>query len=409
MSAPEQQFTYRVREAGGKVQRGTLLARDLSDALTRLQQQGVMVLDLQPSADSGQAANSRSPARRGSIRAQERIVLLTEIAALLEAGVSLAEVVPSLEQAYHSTALGPHLTQLRQRLESGQRIGPALVECGIGLPDYSQALIEAGESAGRLAQAFADAAAQMEEEYKAGQDLKNALVYPAVLVGAGILSVTVIFVAVVPRFASLLKSGRAEVPAISRLVIQAGISLQQNWLQDLLAIMAAGGLLALVLSRPGARQGLLEFCHRLPLLGPWLHEREIGRWASLLATLLHNRVALLDALALSTRAVGLARLRQHLAAAQQELRRGRKLSDVLIEQGWIPELRINLVRVGERSGALAEMLGKLARMNTESAKARQKRLLTLIEPAAILLIGAVIGFIMVAVMLALSSLNSAKL
>lgn len=409
MSVPEQQFTYRVRESGGKARRGTMLARDLGEALSRLQQQGATVLDLEPSAGSGQVGSGRQAARPGRIRAQERIVLLTEIAALLEAGVSLAEVVPSLEQAYRPTALGPHLTQLRQRLESGRRIGPALAECGLGLPDYSQALIEAGESAGRLAQAFADAARQMEEEYKAGQELKNALVYPAVLVGAGILSVTVIFVAVVPRFASLLKSGRAEVPAISRWVIQAGISLQQNWLLALLAIMAAGGLLALALSRPGARQSLLEFCHRLPLVGPWLHEREIGRWAGLLATLLHNRVALLDALALSARAVGLETLRQHLAVAQQELRRGKKLSDVLVEQGWIPELRINLVRVGERSGALADMLDKLGRMNAESAKARQKRLLTLIEPVAILLIGSVIGFIMVAVMLALSSLNSAKL
>jgi len=118
---------------------------------------------------------------------------------------------------------------------------------------------------------------------------------------------------------------------------------------------------------------------------------------------------LLTALELSARAVTLDFLRQHLLAAQGELRRGRALADILQMQAWIHPVRLNLVRVGERSGSLAPMLAKLAALNMDAAYIRQKRLLALIEPAAILIIGALIGFIMVAVMLALASLNTAKL
>jgi len=231
----------------------------------------------------------------------------------------------------------------------------------------------------------------------------------AALVGAGVAAVMVIFIAVVPRFASLISSGRAEVPALSRWVIETGMFFQAHWLGSTLVLAGLVAAIVLAVRANGVRQAIIEALARAPLIGTWLYTSEIGRWSTLLATLLENRVAMLPALELSSRAVSLSALRDHLHKAQGEIRRGRALSAILAEQGWIAPTRLNLIRVGERAGELPRMLAQLGSMHTQAAREQMRRLLTLIEPLAILVIGAVIGVIMVAVVLAITSLNTAKL
>jgi general secretion pathway protein F len=167
--------------------------------------------------------------------------------------------------------------------------------------------------------------------------------------------------------------------------------------------------LALAVRQPTVRQAAQDGLEHLPLVGSWLRTNEIGRWATLLGTLLENRVPMLRALELSSRAVAVRSIRGFLGQAQGEIRRGRALSSILADQGWIAPTRLNLIRVGERAGELPRMLSQLGKMHAESAREQQKRLLTLIEPLAILLIGAVIGVVMVAVVLAITSLNTARL
>ena len=121
------------------------------------------------------------------------------------------------------------------------------------------------------------------------------------------------------------------------------------------------------------------------------------------------RVPLLQALALSAKSLRLDADRTRLALLHDELRRGRALSDALSDAHWIAPTHLNLLRVGERSGQLPAMLTRLGHIATEQARLRMKRLLQLIEPLAILVIGGIIGFIMVAVILAITSLNTAKL
>ena len=145
------------------------------------------------------------------------------------------------------------------------------------------------------------------------------------------------------------------------------------------------------------------------MIGPWLLRLEIGRWTTVLGQLLANRVPIITALLLSSGALRLRRLRDDLAAAPREIERGRALSDVLAGLAWFPPTRLNLVRVGERAGELPRMLAVLGAMETDAARTLQKRALALIEPAAILVIGGVIGFIMVAVMMAITSLNTVAL
>ena len=169
---------------------------------------------------------------------------------------------------------------------------------GLALPLYVLALVQAGGASGELGPALADAASQMRHERRIGQELRNALVYPVVLVLSGIVAVMVIFIGVVPRFASLLKSSRAEVPALSRWVIEGGLFVKQHLLGFGLGTVGLVAVIAFVLASPVWRASALSLAARAPLLGPWLVRVEIGRWATVLGTLLANRVPIIEAIGL---------------------------------------------------------------------------------------------------------------
>lgn len=402
-------YRYRALDRQGQRLAGDLVADSPQAALLQLQQRQLSVIDLVGDTPAKPAPDGGPRLARRRIGASDRIVLLQEFATLLTAGVPIAETTPSLEAAYVATALGPPLARLRKAVQDGRSVADAFRAAELGLPEHAHSLIAAGEAAGRLGQALQAAAAQLEYDHSVTQQVRTALIYPSVLVGAGVTAVLVIFIAVVPRFASLLGSGRAEVPALSRWVIEMGMFLQSHLLGSALVLAAIVSAVVLALRVRGVRQTAIEALAQLPLIGTWLNTSEIGRWATLLGTLLENRVALLPALELSSRAVSLTSLRRHLLEAQGEIRRGRALSAILAEQGWIAPTRLNLIRVGERAGELPRMLAQLGAMHTQAAREQMRRLLTLIEPVAILLIGTVIGVIMVAVVLAITSLNTAKL
>ncbi len=162
----------------------------------------------------------------------------------------------------------------------------------------------------------------------------------------------------------------------------------------------------MALSNPDVRRRVLELMLRVPVLGDWLRETEIGRWSAMLSVLLTNRVPLLKDLELAEASLRLDSLRQRVQHALREIRSGKKIADAMAGARFLNVTGLNLVRVGERSGELPQMLRTLAYLYENAGRQRLKRFLVLLEPAAILLIGGVIGFIMVAIMLAITSLSN---
>jgi general secretion pathway protein F len=144
----------------------------------------------------------------------------------------------------------------------------------------------------------------------------------------------------------------------------------------------------------------------VPAVGPWLIQGEIGRWATVLGALLNNRVPIVTAMELAQGVLRLDALRSGLERATRGLQQGQALSAGLETQAWFPRTRLNLIRVGERSGELPRMLIALGHSQRDAAALLQRRMLGLIEPIAILFIGAVIGVVMVAVMMAITSFDT---
>lgn len=397
-------FRYQGIDRRGESRQGRIVAAGAAQALAKLTAEGLTVTQLQPDTAAPTLSPAQSAVRAGTVRRADQAQLLAEIASLLQAGVSMAELAPTLADAWARHPLGAPLAQLSRALQSGRGLGETLAESGFGLAPHLLSLIRAGEASGDLAEAFADAAAQLEYEHQLAQDLRSALIYPSLLILVGIGAVLTILMVVVPRFALMLRHS-TEIPALSRLVINAGLWLQQHWLGLAIGLLGLVVVLVAVWRAPPLQRRLLGWAGGLPLLGPWLIDTDIGRWATLLGTLTQRRVPLLEALALSRDALRLPALHNGISAAQAAVRQGQALSEVLAAQGWIPATRLNLLRVGERAGQLPAMLRKLGALHSAGARQRMQRLLALVEPVAILLIGGAVGFIMVAVMLTLTSLG----
>jgi general secretion pathway protein F len=398
-------YRFQAVDSSGAAVTGELHADSPEDAMRQISDRGLTPLDLSIPGQPDAPATATFP-RPSIISAAEQLSLLTEMATLLGGGVAVAEVLSSLAEAHGDAPIGAPLQRLDREVRGGLALSEALSRLDIGFPPYVYALCKAGEASGNLAGALQDASKQLDHERRVQQELRSALLYPVVLVGAGTIAVFIIFVAVVPRFANLLKGSRADIPDLSRWVIEAGMFVKAN--ADMLSVVAAGAalLLSALLSSRGVRSSLREALLRAPLIGPWLVRVELGRWATVLGALLTNRVPIMQSMALSASAVSSKSMAQDLHEVARGLQRGISLAEMLRGCAWFPASRLNLIRVGERSGELPLMLNKLGAMETEAARLAQARVVALVEPAAILIIGGVIAVIVVAVMMAITGLNT---
>ncbi|MBI1778297.1 MAG: type II secretion system F family protein [Proteobacteria bacterium] len=398
-------FRYQAVNSDGVQLEGMIAAPDEREAQRELKRRNLTPLAIKP-AEEVQARVKRG---RASVSRRGQITVLSELATLLEAGLPIADALTALADGVERPGMAHGLAEIARRLKRGDRIPPAFRAGLPGLPEFAYLLIEAGDQTGQLAQALKDAVQQLDYQERVRQDLRQALTYPLFLVGAGVAAVIFILTVVVPRFSAMVGARFNELPYISQVVMTAGQFIHDNWLWLLIAAASGAAGIALALRQPATRMALLELAIRIPIIGPWLLSVETARWANVLATLLANRVPLLTALDLAAMSVDARSLAERLDQVKRVVRGGTALSRALTDYTPFDAAAIGLVKVGERAGNLAQMLTSLGKMLDDQSRARMKRVLALIEPAAIVIIGGVIGVFVTAIILAITSVNTLPL
>lgn len=394
------EFEYVALDGEGRRQRAVILATTEPDALRQLQDRRLQVVSL---AAKRVPLARRPGGRRFRAEPEAVAALIAELSTLLEAGVPLAEAVETLGRAQGADH---PLVGILASIRGGGAFSVAMEESALDLPQFVLQLLRAGEATGHLGEALAAAARHMEAELQFGREARNALLYPMVLVGSGVLATLVMFVFVVPRFASILNDPRADLPLLSRWVLGAGMWLTQH--QVVLGALLAGLVsLGVWASRQQqVRAAVWEAVARLPVIGTWAWHAEIARWASLFAVLLQSRVSMLSALQQANETFRRERLRAQAAQVLADVRGGRALSQALEDHAVLDHGGLNLIRVGERAGTLADTVASLAKIHVQQSQHRLRRFLVLLEPVTILLISVILGGIMISVMLAITSLTN---
>lgn len=396
-------FVYEAIDRSGNKATGTLDASSEGDASRRLATQGLTPYVLKP------VGRGWSAPRRGKASSRELQLVLHEFTTLLEAGVGLVTSLSSLAKSSHHPQLTKAFAEMERSVRRGESFSSALRESKLPVPEYVHQLVHAGEATGRLAESIRGGVAQFEYDQRVQRELVGAIIYPAVLVGSGIAAVGIIFMWVVPRFGGLLTQHGESMPALSRWTIATGVWLSDHKWMVLLSVVLLALAIRAVFRLPGFVDRLAQWAAGLPVVGEWMIEAEVGRWASTLSALLAGKVELIRALNLSASSSRLAFLRNRLSAVAKSVKGGVTLSAALREHRALNPTGYDLVAVGEASGELPKLLSALARLYETIGQDRMKRALQLIEPLAIIIIGIVVGTIMTAIILAITSVNDIPL
>lgn len=396
------QYDYEIVNGEGELTKGQIEAASAAEVARQLGRDGqtlVGVTETPPTA---------LPTLRRRLRTVDLVIAFRELATLLSSGVSLGDAVFSQSKGSYHPELVEAFNEISRELMRGTNFLGALRASKLPLPEHLYHLVEAGELSGHLAESLTRAVEQMEYDRHVAAELRNALAYPAILVASCAAAVLAVFLFVVPEFVHLLEED-VEMPLVSQLVLGAGATFNDNrWLIGAILVAIAFTVAALV-RNPNVRQRFVDALARLPLFGQWYSETDTAKWAMVMSAMLTSRVELVGALGLASRGVRVSRRRAMLDRALAAVRGGQTLSAALEKEDALTATGYNLIRVGEQSGQLPEMMRSLGTLYEENSSRRMKRVLTLIEPLAILCIGAFIGIIFIGVILAITAVNNVPL
>lgn len=395
------QFRYVAVNPSGAVVNDTLTARDRKAALQSLTRSGLVVTEITELAQRP-AGQSRSTRGRTDTDAG-RIAALQQLALMLRAGVELLVAVDGAASGMGGK-LGDQLDKVSISLRKGASLGTAFREHVTGYPDYVYAMVELGQSTGRLHQVLADACRQMEFEASIRRDVSSALTYPAFLISAGLLAVAFLFYEVVPRFSAMLGENRSGIDGLGALVLSAGDMMRNHTLGIAVSLGAAGSLLAWLLSLRDVRQAVSRIANSLPVVGEVMTARRRTLWARMMAFSLASGLGVLEATVLSHSATKDEPLRKGLERAISSLRKGNSVETSFAGARLLDRIDISLLRAGEKSGSLKDMFAAIADNYETSLRSSLKRATALIEPIAIALVSILIGTVALGLVAAMSSL-----
>jgi general secretion pathway protein F len=379
------EFQVKALEGGRGVVSRVLSAVDESDARRQLALQDLRIISL-------------APIRRLRLRRRQPQLQLAvfsqQLVSLLDAGLSLVEALEALAERTGTSGSHSVLDRVLGRLYEGQTLGAALAEHPQSFPPLYVASVRASERTGALREALARYIAYQVQADALKKTLVNACIYPAVLLGAGLLVTLFLMGYVVPRFSSIYEDLGSDLPLASRLLLQWGQLIDAHaGLMVVLLLGAVGGAIY-GLTRQTARERLGEWVTRIPAVGRQLHLYQLARLYRTTGMLLRGGMPAVTALTMSA---GLLRAsaRSAFAAATQAVREGRSLAQAMESNGLTTPVAARMLRVGERSGNMGEMMERIASFCDEELARWVAVVTRLIEPILMTVIGLIIGVIVV--------------
>src|SRR6267143_1897231 len=312
----------------------------------------------------------------------------------LEGGLSLVEGIDALTEKERDESVRHLLEGLRRRLYEGQSLSVALGEFPSTFPTLYVATVRASERTGAIAEALRRFVAYQQQIDLLKKRLINASIYPAVLLAAGSLVVLFLVAYVVPRFSGIYADIGGEVPFASKMLMQWGQLLDAHGLAVLAGFLACVALAGYGVLRPGFRTAVGRLSARMPMVGHQIELYQLARLYRTVGMLLRGGLPVVTAFEM-TRGLLAAAARPQLAAATRVVREGRSLTDALAAQGLTTPVAERMLRVGERSGNMGEMMERIAAFYDEELSRFVDVATRLIEPAMMTVIGLVIGLIVV--------------
>jgi type II secretory pathway component PulF len=386
-------FSYRAVTPAGQARRGIEEATSATDLERALAARGMYLLRAEP----------RAPARPGGVRSRRADVVeaVRYLAILVEAGFTLDRALGTTARVVARPDVGVALRAVQERVRGGQSLADALGAADGIFPPLAVAMSRAGERGGHLSDALNRLAAHLEREERIREQLVSALIYPALLTVVGGAALLVLVLYVLPRFATLLDETGAALPRSTAFVLGASGFLGRWWILLLGAVLAGVAVAAAYRGTAAGRRHWDAALLRLPLVGPLRQRLAAARFGRTLSTLLSSGLPILTSLDLAAQGLTDAAVAEDVVRAREEVRGGHRLGPALSRAAVFPYVFLQMVALGEESGQLPEMLDRAASLAEQELGRGMERLVRLVEPILIVVFGAVIGLVALALLQAL--------
>jgi general secretion pathway protein F len=395
-------FSYKAIGRDGKSLTGSIEAEALELASRQLRSQGMTLLKLEAGiANSAKAASAggRAPGR------QDILSMTGELAVLLRAGLPLDRALKVLIDMAALPQMHQLLSEMLSSVKGGKALSQAMLPYEQLFGSFYINMVRSGEASGHLAEVLTRLVEYLENAKTTRDSVVSALIYPAILLVVSVLSIVLMLGFVVPQFETLFEDMGEALPALTRMVIASADFIKSyGWLL-LVAVAGLGLYLRSWLGTAAGRMSLDERMLKLPLAGGIIFEFEVSKFARTVGTLLGNGVSLLKAISIAIDTVDNRVIKQALQVLPPAVKAGKRMSVALEDTAMFTPMVIQMIRVGEESGSLDEMMLELAKVFDNHVQSGVKRGLALLEPVLILGMGFVIAIIIISILMGILSVN----
>lgn len=401
-------FHYVAVSATNERLKGTLVAEDETRAARTLLSQGLIILKVAPQTRLNRvwAFLNQDVTGRAILSDTEVSALLSQWGSLIEAGVPLSDALNITEAGTSNRKIKSSIAAIRKSVIEGASLHEALLKGDQAFPHGILALIKAAEESRLLGPTLSRLGGDLDAKRQFNAELRNALLYPAFIAVTAMASIIVLLTVVVPNIETLLEGTRQQtIPLMTSTVIGLSQFLRAQGLTLLFSLVCLSVALLVFARTQGGRVQFDRWLLRWPIVGRLLLLADTARLLRTLSELLTGGVSLARALPLAITTVRNTALRLRLAGAQSDLLQGASLTESLMKADCLSIDIIQVARVGERTGKLAELLGRAALACEQTSRLQLKALTTIVGPALTVIFGLMAGFIIYAVMTTILSLN----
>ncbi len=394
-------FAWKGKTRAGEAREGTLQAATREEALAQLRRQGI----LQPAVVE-KGKEMALPKIRGSVSRKDVAIFTRQFSVMIDAGLPLVQCLEILAGQQPNKAFAAILTDVRQDVESGATLADSLRKHPKAFDDLYCNMVAAGEAGGILDTILQRLSIYIEKIVKLKSAVRSALIYPVSVIGIALIVVWVILTFVIPVFADLFQGLGATLPLPTRVVVFLSNFMRAWWWLMAAGIGAGIAFLRSYYKTKKGRYQIDALMLKFPIIGSLLRKIAVARFCRTLATLTTSGVPILDGLDITARTAGNAVIEEAIQTVRSSVEQGKTLSEPLGQTKVFPSMVVQMVAVGEQTGAMDTMLSKIADFYEDEVDEATQNLLSLLEPLIILFLGTVIGGIVIAMYMPMFSLIS---
>ncbi len=416
------EFKYKAKDPRGKIKTGKVTATSKESARQQLAKMRLKPLTVKAYKldDSGNETGGTLSKfiyknkdgkivvqlGEGSPNTKDLIIFTKQFATMIQSGVPLIQAMGILAQQQRVRSFGQVLEKIRFAVENGSTLSDAIEAYPKIFDPLYISMVRAGEASGNLDNILIKLVSYIEKSAKIKGQVKSAMFYPAVVVIVAIVVISALLLFVVPTFAKQYEESGTELPELTQFVVDASNFLANDW------YIIFGGMAVFVigmrawLKTESGRAVFDRYILKAPGFGELFRKIAVGRFCSTMATMLTSGVNLLEALSICAAASGNKTIEQFVLTVRTKIEQGSRFSDPLAEGGIFPPMVVSMVAVGETTGALDDMLVKVAEFYEDEVDMAVKTLLSMIEPIMIVGIGGIVGFIVIAMYLPIFDMGS---